>query len=175
MIKLHNQTLRTFFHSVAAAIATSLALVVSGHGTWAAGFSIGAVTSLFSLFSLKVCIPALFYKGATPRAAALLQVVLIMKLPVYATGLYFAARMGSAAAFAAFVGCTVVPGVITVEAVCKALLQSNPRWMRDIAMRRPAVVLPAAQETVGCAVEAKGAVCDPTARAQVRTVHEGAA
>src|SRR5438874_11865331 len=117
MSKLHSQTLRTFFHSVAAAITISLGLAATGHKTWAAGFGIGAVISLFSLFSLKVCVPALFYKGATPRATALLQVVLMMKVPFYATGLYFATRMGNAAAFAAFTGGTVVPCVISLEAV----------------------------------------------------------
>ena len=174
MIKLHSQTLRTFFHSVIAAIAVAMALVAAGHATWAAGFAIGAFTSLFSLFSLKVCIPALFYKGATARATALLQVVLIMKLPIYALGLYFATRMGNAAAFAAFVGCSTVPVVITVETVGRALLQANPRWKRAIAMHAPIAVLPASNE-MASAAHASTLTGETPVTVQVRPIHEGAA
>src|ERR1051326_2756834 len=133
MIQIQNQTLRTFFHSVATAIVISLALIVTGHATWAAGFAIGAVTSLFSLFSLKVCIPFLFYKGATPRATALLNILLMMKVPFYAAALYFATRMGNAAAFAAFIGCALVPAVISMETVGKMLVQAIPAWRRAAA------------------------------------------
>jgi hypothetical protein len=175
MIKFHNQTLRTFFHSVAVAAAIALGLVTTGHKTLSAGFCIGAAISLFSLFSLKVCIPALFYKGANRQAAALLQVVLLMKLPIYALGLYFAARMGNAAAAAAFVGCTVVPGVITAEAVCKALIQANPRWRRAAAMASAPAALPAKENSARPAVEINAAVCDTAVATRGRTLHEGAA
>jgi hypothetical protein len=142
MIRLHNQTLRTFFHSVAVATVLSLGLAFGGHKGPAAGFSLGALVSLFSLFSLKVCIPVLFHKGATARATALLQAVLILKLPFYAVALYFATRMGTSAAVAAFVGCTVVPVVITAEHLGRALLLSNPRLARAVAMLPPIVRLP---------------------------------
>ena len=175
MIKLHSQTLRTFFHSVVGAIVVAPALVAAGHPTWAAGFAIGAFTSLFSLFSLKVCIPALFYKGATARATALLQVVLIMKLPIYAIGLYFATRMGNSAAFAAFVGCTTVPAVITLETVGRALLQSNPRWKRAFAMRASIAVLPATADRARSAANASPLTVDAPVAVQVRPIQEGAA
>ncbi len=176
MIKLHRQTLRTFFHSLGAAIAISLALVATGHKTWAAGFAIGAVISLFSLFSLKVCVPALFYKGATSRATALLQVLFLMKLPFYAILIYFATLMGSAAAFAAFIGCTLVPCAITLEAVGQALLRANPRLARAAAMREPVKVLPAVVSAPARAADGRAATGETTAQAvKGRTVNEGAA
>src|SRR5689334_15564827 len=125
MIKQHKQTLRTFFHSLALAVLTAVIVAIGGHRTWAAGFAIGAALSLFSLVSLKFCVPMLFYPGASRRAVALLHVTLLMKLPIYCVGLYLASRLGNSGSFAAFIGCTLVPCVITVEAVGKALVESN--------------------------------------------------
>src|SRR5436190_16610741 len=104
MIRHNNQTVRTFFHSLILAVAIAVGLVAFGRFTWAGGFAIGAALSLFSLMSLKLAVPNLFYKGAPKYSSGLLQLLLLMKLPIYAIGLYFATRLGSAAAFAAFLG-----------------------------------------------------------------------
>jgi hypothetical protein len=116
---------------------------------------IGALLSLFSLFSLGVCVPALFHKGATRMASAMLQVLLLMKLPIYAIGLYVASRMGSAAAFAAFAGCTLVPTIISLKAVSKAFIESNRSWRRVAAMHIPTPVLPAVEELTRQVAEIK--------------------
>ncbi|HLJ54395.1 MAG TPA: hypothetical protein VKT77_05095 [Chthonomonadaceae bacterium] len=164
MIRLHNQTLRTFFHSVTVATVLALGLALGGHRTWAAGYALGALVSLFSLFSLKVCVPALFHRGATARATALLQALLVLKLPFYAVALYFAARMGAAAGFAAFAGCALVPAVITAEHLGRALVQANPRLARILAMRAT-VVGPETAEISGA---------EATAATPALVVHEGA-
>jgi hypothetical protein len=155
----------------------SLGLVLGRHGGWAAGFIIGALLSLFSLYSLGVCVPALFHPGATRRASALLQVVLLMKLPLYGIGLYIASRMGSAAAFAAFAGCTLVPVIITVEAVTRAFIQSNANWRRAAAMHVSVPVLPAVEELTRQVAEIKKEEArEPLPLAsQTRVIREGAA
>ena len=175
-MKLHKQTLRTFFHSLGAAAVIALFLAFGGYRLMAAGFVTGAVLSLFSLFSLKICIPALFRSGASRGASALLQVVMFMKLPVFAVGLYLATRLGTAASFAAFWGCALVPCVISLEAVMKAIAESDRNYKRAAAMRPPVQVLPAVEELVRQVAEIKAEAREPlTVSSKTRTVREGAA
>ena len=177
MTKHDNQTLRTFFHSLAIATAVTAAMVASGHSVWAQGFVIGAAVSLFSLLTLKLSIPALFHKGSTSRSTAMLQLLLILKVPIYGVGLYFAARLGSAGTFAAFTGCTLVPCVISVAAIVRASVQSNRGFQRALAMREPAAVLPAIEELSRqvAAIKAEAAEIATAAPLHVIPVREGAA
>lgn len=175
MKQQHKQIVRTFFHSVIAAALGALALTMSGHGRWGAGFLLGAAVSLFSLFSLKACVPALFYSGAPRRSTALLQMFLVLKLPVYAGALYIATKMGSAAAFAAFVGCTLVPGVITLETLVRSGLESSRAWKSAMTMQAPIVVLPAVEELSRQVSEIKAEAREAhSPAAATRTVTEGA-
>ena len=175
MIRVHRQTLRTFFHSLLVAAGIAIVILFGGHRNWCTGFVIGALTSLLSLLSLKICVPALFHKGATPRATALLHILLIMKVPVYAIGLYFAAKMGAGAAFAAFTGCALVPSVVTLETVAKAIMRSNARWKRALIMREPIAILPAVEELSRHVAELKaGALEVQAGSTPPRTVREGA-
>jgi len=176
MIKQHKQIVRTFFHSVAFAIPIALALFLSGHRNEAVGFAIGAVLSLFSLYSLGVCVPALFRPGANGSASALLQLLLVMKLPIYAVGLYMATRMGSAAAFAAFAGCALVPAIVSSGAIGKAIVESNRGLRRAAAMHGAVEILPAVEELARQVAELKSDAREPlTVSSQARAVREGAA
>jgi hypothetical protein len=176
MTKSHTDTVRTFFHSLAAALLIAGALALTGHRSSGAGYAVGAAMSLFSLFSLGYCVPALFHEGATGRSTVLLQVTLLMKLPVYAVGLYFASRMGSAAAFAAFGGCALVPAVITAETLGRAALQSSRSWRRFAAMQRPIVLSPAVEALTRRVAEIKQAeACEAMALpSTARAMGEGA-
>ena len=82
---------------------------------------------------------------------------------------------GTAAAFAAFTGCALVPFVVTLEAITKALIQSDVRWKRALTMRQPIAILPAVEElsrhVAELKAEAREAQAVPT---PPRTVREGA-
>jgi hypothetical protein len=69
-----------------------------------------------------------------------------MKLPIYAIGLYFATRMGSAAAFAAFVGCCLVPGIVSIGTICKALIESNQTLKSLHAAHAPIALAPEVED-----------------------------
>jgi hypothetical protein len=171
-----SETLRTFFHSLGIAALITFVFWIAGHRIWSAGFVLGAAMSLFSLFSLRVCVPRLFRAGATGRATTLLHFALVAKLPVYGAGLYLATRMGSAAAFAAFAGCALVPAVITLETVGRALTQSDGRWREAAALCTPIVVLPAVEELARQVAELKAEAAAPLPLPSPGgTVREGAA
>ena len=136
------------------------------------------MVSLLSLLTLKISIPALFHKGASARSTALLQLLLIVKVPIYAVGLYYAAKMGAAAAFAAFGGCTVVPCVISLEAIVRACIEADPKLKRAMAMVEPVTLMPAVEELSRQVAALKAEAAEPMpmpAQPQVRPVREGAA
>lgn len=171
MRKQQNQTVRTFIHSVLLAILIAAALDLAGRGNWAAGFAIGSALSLFSLYSLKVCVPALFHAGAPRYSSILMQVVLLFKVPLYAIALYLASRLGTNAMFAAFAGCTLVPCVISIEAIVKVIVESNPALRRAAAMRTQAELVPAVDALPNQAADGREPLPVP---AQTRAVREGA-
>jgi len=146
MMRHHNQTVRTFFHSLLVAVVVAAGLLVFRRFTWGAGFAIGSALSLFSLLSLRLAIPNLFYKGAPKYSSGLLQLLLLMKLPIYAIGLYFATRMGSAAAFAAFLGCCLVPGIISIGTIAKAFIESNRTLKSLHAVHAPVTLAPEVED-----------------------------
>ena len=176
MTNQHNQTLRTFIHSLLAGSAIALAFYLGGHAGWGAGFLIGAALSLFSLYSLKVCIPALFRPGAPRYASALMQVLLLFKVPIYGVGLYLATRFGTEASFAAFGGCSLVPCVVTLETIGKVMLESNPNWKRNAAMRAQTAVLPSIEVQAHKAIRGMSEGREPLiVSSKARAVREGAA
>lgn len=104
----------------------------------------------------------LIYPGASPRAVGLLSITLLMKMPIYAIGLYLSTLISSTAPIAAFVGCTLVPCILTLEALgrmAKHTLddyaqrhkQHETKWMnpevRDLSARVAEMKLEA-QETL---------------------------
>lgn len=175
MTKQHNQTLRTFIHSLLAAGLIAAVLHVAGRSRWAGGFVIGSGLSLFSLYSLKVCVPALFRPASRRYATALMQAALLLKLPLYGVGLYLATRLGTEASFAAFAGCALVPLVISLEAVGKAIWEANPVLRREAAMRAQAADMDA-ERAARHAADRKAEALEPMILStQARTAREGAA
>lgn len=96
---------------------------------WTPGFLGGAALSLFSLFSLRLCVRWMFRPGASQSVRALLGLVLFFKLPIYAVGLYYATRL---------TGCT--PGGVLATAAGAGLMPAVivMRTLGDM-MVRPAV------------------------------------
>src|SRR5438067_1714021 len=64
--------LRTVKTGAVAAVCLTLLLFSSGHLRWAGGFLIGAILSLFSVFSLMIVVPFLVRPGAPSYAPNLL-------------------------------------------------------------------------------------------------------
>lgn len=145
MIKQNAKALATLRRSFV--LGTLIALAIRfGHAAWLPGFVIGCVLSLFSLFSLQICVPALFYPGASERSKGLLMATLLMKMPLYAIGLWIATHFGITGAVTAFAGVTLVPAVITLEAMAK-LAREDIRRQRLLRSRpKTAVPCPKARE-----------------------------
>ena len=99
----------------------TLLLFCGGRSAWAWGFLIGAALSLFSMFSLAVLVPQQFRPGATRRARRWLLLTLILKLPLYAAGLYLVTRVQGISPVAAMFGIALAPIVITLKAIGSAL------------------------------------------------------
>lgn len=123
----HEQTLsrRSLITSAQAAVFIWGALLLARHPGWALGFAIGALCSLFSLFTLGLVVPMLLRPGVGPKMRALLGVTLFMKLPLYCAGLYLATRGPMAQAMGATLGIALVPVVITLKTLGGALVQSQ--------------------------------------------------
>ncbi len=99
------------------AIATTILLLSGGRTDWAISFGLGALMSLFSLLSLTIIVPALIRPGAPQFSRSLLNLTLLLKLPLYAAGLYLIMRLPRSAPAAAAAGIGLVPGVITLNAL----------------------------------------------------------
>jgi len=113
--KNDNLAIRTLKTGALVALGGMLWLRMLGHPAWGWGFLAGSLLSLFSLFTLMVVIPFLLRPGGGQLSVALLMVTLLMKLPLYAVGLYIAVRLSGNAPLSAFAGLTLAPAVITLK------------------------------------------------------------
>src|SRR5262249_54568850 len=107
-------TIRSLKSSFWVLLITISVLFWSGHGDWAKGFLVGALCSLFSIFSLMVIVPMLFRPGASPHVKGLLSMTLFMKLPLYALALYLVTSVSGFEPMGAGIGMALVPAVITL-------------------------------------------------------------
>jgi MFS family permease len=96
---------------------STLVLLCTGHPGWAWGFLIGALLSLFSLFSLIVVVPKLFRLDSPRRVQRLLSIVLVLKLPLYAAFLYLAVSVRGVSLAGVGVGVVLVPMIITLKTI----------------------------------------------------------
>lgn len=118
-------TLRTLKTSAWTAIVAAVLFFLASHREWAAGFTVGAALSLFSLFSLVVLVPILFRPGAGRFAKGLLSLTLFCKLPFYMGALYFGTTLPGAQPAAMALGIALVPFVITMKTIGKALFDTE--------------------------------------------------
>jgi len=126
--------LRALKTSTWVTVFTTLWLFATAHSAWAWGFLIGALLSLFSLFSLTVLVPMLFRPGAPRHIQGLLSLTLFMKLPLYLGGLYLATSVHSIAPMGAGLGVTLVPMVITLKAIGGLIMELKPATRRAKAV-----------------------------------------
>ena len=116
-------TIRSLKTSILVLLITTSGLFWAGHGDWAKGFMIGALCSLFSMFSLMVIIPFLFQPGASPEVKGLLGMTLFMKLPLYAVALYVVTSVRGFEPMGAGLGMVLVPAIITSHTVVGRLIE----------------------------------------------------
>jgi hypothetical protein len=142
-----NKTIRTLRIGAACGIGIILCLFADGKSSLAWGFAIGALLSLFSVFSLVVAIPQLLRPDAPRHAQALLALTLFMKLPAYMAALYILTNTRGVSPVAGVFGITLVPAVLTAQAIGTMRLRRrrSPQPARVIA---PVVAppLPAIQD-----------------------------
>jgi hypothetical protein len=101
------------------------ALFYANLPTWAWGFLIGSLLSLFSMVTLTVIVPFLFQPGVGQRAKGLLTATLFMKLPFFCIGLYIIAKGKFVEPMAAGAGIALIPAVLTVFAVRQAFADAR--------------------------------------------------
>jgi hypothetical protein len=130
-------TIRSLKASIWVLLITTTVLFRAGHGDWAKGFLVGALCSLFSIFSLMVIVPMLFRPGASPHVKGLLCMTLFMKLPLYALALYLVTSVSGFEPMGAGFGMALVPAVITLKTIGGRLTE-GVRVRRLSARRVPA-------------------------------------
>ena len=153
-------TLRTLRTGAAGTLVVTATVAASGHSGAAIGFLIGAVLSLFSLFSLTFLVPLLLRPEAPKFAGSLLGVTLFMKLPLYFAGLYAATHIPGVSAVWTACGIALAPMIITLKTIGgilpKPLRVSDPsRTHLDAATRAmgdEAVSLTRQVETISATV-----------------------
>jgi hypothetical protein len=129
---------------ISGAWATGLLTVVlfyAGRPTWAVGFLIGSLLSLFSMISLSIIVPILFRPSASAGAKGLLSMTLFMKLPIFGAVLYFVAKGTFAEPMAVAAGIALIPAVLTGYAIRQAFLDAQ----RETEMLSRKAALRAAQ------------------------------
>lgn len=109
--------------------------------TWAAGFLIGSLLSLFSMFSLAILVPILFRPSTAAGAKGLLTMTLFMKLPIFGAVLYLITRTKFAEPMAVAAGIALIPAVLTAFAVRQAFVDAQ----RETEMLRQKAALRQAQ------------------------------
>jgi len=112
----------------------------SGHSNWAWGFLIGALISLFSLFSLIVIVPILIRPKASPHVKGLLAMTLFCKLPFYAIALSLANPKHGVEPMGVGLGIALIPMVLTFRTAA-ALVLAEVRAQRKAAAPKPQVVV----------------------------------
>lgn len=129
----------------AACVATVLDLTFfcSGQSKWGWGFLIGALVSLFSLFSLIVIVPILIRPKASPHVKGLLSLTLFLKLPFYAIALSLANPRHGVEPMAVGLGIALVPLILTFRTAAVLLMEGVREQSKAIAPKPPkAVVIP---------------------------------
>lgn len=108
--------------------------------TWAAGFLIGSLLSLFSMFSLMIVVPILFRPSTAAGAKGLLTMTLFMKLPIFGAVLYLVAKTKFAEPMAVAAGVILIPAVLTAFAIRQAFVdaQRETEMLREKAALRQA-------------------------------------
>ncbi len=127
--KLANKTL---IWSLAITLIATLAMYFSGHTRWAYGFLTGAGLSIFSLATISLAVRWLMQTGVPPSVGVLLNLALWLKLPTFAGGLYFIAKLYEGkhtdALLISIAGMGLVPALVTMKAtwdVAKDILNSH--------------------------------------------------
>jgi hypothetical protein len=96
------------------------ALFYAGRPTWAVGFLIGSLLSLFSMVSLTIIVPILFRPSASAGAKGLLGMSLFMKLPIFGAVFYLISKTNIAEPMAIGAGIALIPAVLTGFAIRQA-------------------------------------------------------
>ncbi len=135
-------TRRALKTSVWVAACTTLYLFCAARYGLAWGFLIGALLSLFSLFSLTVAVPMLCRPGASRFAQGMLSLTLLMKLPLYMVGLCLITHLGRTAPMGAGLGIALVPMVITLKALGSLIKLPAPAPAAETETPADAEVLP---------------------------------
>ncbi len=120
----------------------NLLLFYGGRTTWAWGFLIGALLSLFSLASLLVIVPILFRPDASPKVKGLLSLTLLLKLPLYAFALSLATPRHGIDLLAVGVGIALMPLVLTSRTAAALLLEEARAQRKVVVPQTRAVVIP---------------------------------
>jgi hypothetical protein len=100
-------------------------LFFAGRPTWAVGFLIGSLLSLFSMISLTVIVPILFRPGAGAGTKGVLGLTLFMKLPIFGAVLYLVANGKFAEPMAVGAGIALIPAVLTGFAIRQAYIDAQ--------------------------------------------------
>ncbi len=87
-------------------------LLLVGLRSLGVGFIIGALLSLFSLWTLAVCIPALIRPGAGFLQKLAFGLLLWVKLPIFILFLLLSSRLGTASVLGTVLGIALGPSAI---------------------------------------------------------------
>ena len=121
-------------------------LAMTGQVRLSLGFGIGAVLSLFSLWSLSVGIPVLICQGAGTLQRVAFGLLLWTKLPVFILLLYVASQLGETALMGAIAGIALCPMMIAfltmLELVLPLLLSRRTRFVTlETPVKTPATAV----------------------------------
>ncbi len=133
---------RTLKSAVVAAGSVSLLLFYGSPRTWAWGFLMGALLSLFSVMTLAAIVPILIRPHASPYVKGLLMLTLLLKLPLYVLVLSLANTRHGVEPMAVGGGLVLVPMVLTLRTLATLLLEGAGEPRKTVGRTQRAIGIP---------------------------------
>lgn len=115
-MKNNNLPMQSLETSTILALAAVLIALAQGEKLTAAGFAIGCILAMFSLWTFMIAVPRLF-SSRKDYAPLLLWALSAIKLPLYAVILMAAFSMLQLPPFAVFAGAALVPCVLVAYGI----------------------------------------------------------
>src|ERR1041385_1956196 len=125
-MKNKNLAAQSLEMSAVLSITAVLIAFAQGEVPTAAGFAIGSILAMFSLWTFMIAVPRLF-SARNPLAPFLLWILTAVKLPLYAVVLIAAFSVLHLPPFAIFAGAALVPCVLVAHGLNAGLAANGGR------------------------------------------------